>query len=31
MSWAEPKDVIDDAAPTKCKLVPYDKVPTVDA
>ena len=31
MSWAEPKDVLDDAAPGKCKLVPYDKVPSVDA
>jgi branched-chain amino acid transport system substrate-binding protein len=31
LSWAEPKDVIDDAAPGKCKLTPYDKVPSVDA
>ena len=31
MSWAEPKDVMDDDAPKKCKLVPHDKVPSVDA
>ena len=31
LSWAEPKDVMDDAAPGKCKLIPYDKVPSVDA
>jgi branched-chain amino acid transport system substrate-binding protein len=31
LSWAEPKDVMDDAAPTKCKLVPYEQVPSVDA
>jgi branched-chain amino acid transport system substrate-binding protein len=28
ISWTEPKAVVDDAAPTKCKLAPYDKVPT---
>ena len=28
LSWSEPASVIDDAAPTKCKLVAYDKVPT---
>jgi hypothetical protein len=31
LSWAEPKAVEDDVAPTKCKLIPYDKVPTVDS
>jgi len=25
------EDVADDVAPTKCKLVPYEQVPTVDA
>jgi branched-chain amino acid transport system substrate-binding protein len=28
ISWSEPKSVVDDAAPGKCKLVAYDKVPT---
>ncbi|MBL8670510.1 MAG: ABC transporter substrate-binding protein [Alphaproteobacteria bacterium] len=28
LSWTKPDDAKDDAAPTKCKLVPYDKVPT---
>lgn len=28
VSWSEPKSVMDDAAPTKCKLVAYDQVPT---
>jgi branched-chain amino acid transport system substrate-binding protein len=28
LSWAPPKDVTDDDAAGKCKLVPYDKVPT---
>ena len=28
LSWSEPMSVIDDAAPTKCKLVPYSQVPT---
>lgn len=31
LSWTEPKAAEDEVAPTKCKLVPYDKVPTVDA
>jgi len=31
LSWAESKDVVDDVAPTKCKLVPYEQVPSVDA
>jgi branched-chain amino acid transport system substrate-binding protein len=31
LSWAEPKDVVDDVAPTKCKLAPYEQVPSVDA
>jgi branched-chain amino acid transport system substrate-binding protein len=31
VSWTEPKLVADDAAPGKCKLVPYDKVPSVDS
>ena len=31
ISWAEPKAVEDDVAPTKCKLIPYEQVPTVDA
>jgi branched-chain amino acid transport system substrate-binding protein len=31
LSWAEPKAVEDDVAPAKCKLIPYDKVPTVDS
>ena len=28
ISWSEPKSVTDDDAPGKCKLVPYDQVPT---
>jgi len=28
ISWTEPKAVTDDAAPGKCKLVAYEKVPT---
>jgi branched-chain amino acid transport system substrate-binding protein len=28
ISWTDPKTAEDDAAPTKCKLAPYDKVPT---
>jgi branched-chain amino acid transport system substrate-binding protein len=28
ISWSDPKSVMDDAAPTKCKLVAYDRVPT---
>ncbi len=28
ISWTEPKTAEDDAAPAKCKLAPYDKVPT---
>jgi branched-chain amino acid transport system substrate-binding protein len=31
ISWTEPKAAEDDAAPTKCKLTPYEQVPTVDA
>jgi branched-chain amino acid transport system substrate-binding protein len=31
ISWTEPKQALDDAAPGKCKLVPYDKVPSVDS
>lgn len=31
LSQAEPKDVLDDVAPTKCKLAPYEQVPSVDA
>ncbi len=27
ISWTDPKTAEDDAAPTKCKLVPYEKVP----
>ena len=27
ISWTDPKTAEDDAAPTKCKLAPYDKVP----
>jgi len=27
ISWTDPKTAEDDAAPAKCKLVPYDKVP----
>jgi branched-chain amino acid transport system substrate-binding protein len=28
VSWSEPKSTLDDAAPGKCKLVPYEQVPT---
>ncbi|TKT70507.1 twin-arginine translocation signal domain-containing protein [Afipia massiliensis] len=28
VAWAEPKDATDDAAAGKCKLVPYEQVPT---
>jgi branched-chain amino acid transport system substrate-binding protein len=28
VSWSEPKSTLDDAAPAKCKLVPYEQVPT---
>jgi branched-chain amino acid transport system substrate-binding protein len=31
LSWTDPKSVEDDLAPTKCKLTPYEQVPTVDA
>ena len=31
VSWTEPKQVEDDAAPGKCKLVPHEQVRTVDA
>lgn len=31
LSWTRPQDVVDDAAAGKCKLVPHDQVPTVDA
>src|SRR5688572_15544667 len=31
LSWTEPKDVEDEAAPGKCKLVPHEQVRTVDA
>ena len=31
ISWTKPEDALDDAAAGKCKLVPYDQVPTVDA
>jgi branched-chain amino acid transport system substrate-binding protein len=31
ISWSEPSAVEDDAAPGKCKLVPYEQVPTVDS
>jgi branched-chain amino acid transport system substrate-binding protein len=31
ISWTEPKAVEDDVAPTKCKLIPYEQVPTVDS
>ena len=30
LSWTDPKVAEDDAAPGKCKLVPYEQVPTVD-
>ncbi|CAN5452267.1 hypothetical protein BH10PSE11_BH10PSE11_17910 [soil metagenome] len=28
VAWAEPKDAVDDAAAGKCKLVPYEQVPS---
>lgn len=28
VSWSDPKSTLDDAAPAKCKLVPYEQVPT---
>jgi len=31
ISWTKPEDALDDAAPGKCKLTPYEQVPTVDA
>jgi branched-chain amino acid transport system substrate-binding protein len=31
LSWTEPRDVEDDAAQGKCKLVPHEQVRTVDA
>lgn len=31
ISWTEPKAALDDAAATKCKLVPYEQVPSVDS
>jgi branched-chain amino acid transport system substrate-binding protein len=31
ISWTEPKNALDDAAPTKCKLVPFEQVPSVDS
>ncbi|MBT9290942.1 ABC transporter substrate-binding protein [Prosthecodimorpha staleyi] len=31
LSWTRPQDVVDEAAAGKCKLVPHDQVPTVDA
>jgi len=31
LSWTDPKSVEDDVAPTKCKLVPYEQVPSVDS
>ena len=31
ISWTKPEDALDDAAAAKCKLVPYEQVPTVDA
>jgi branched-chain amino acid transport system substrate-binding protein len=31
ISWIEPKTAADDAAPGKCKLIPYEQVPTVDS
>jgi branched-chain amino acid transport system substrate-binding protein len=31
ISWTKPEDALDDAAASKCKLVPYEQVPTVDA
>ena len=31
ISWTEPKDAADTDATAKCKLVPYEQVPTVDS
>ena len=31
ISWTKPKAALDDAAPAKCKLKPYEQVPTFDA
>jgi branched-chain amino acid transport system substrate-binding protein len=31
ISWTEPAAAADDAAPGKCKLVPYEQVPSVDS
>jgi branched-chain amino acid transport system substrate-binding protein len=31
ISWTEPKAVEDDAAPGKCRLAPYEQVPSVDS
>jgi branched-chain amino acid transport system substrate-binding protein len=31
ISWTKPEDALDDAAAGRCKLVPYEQVPTVDA
>jgi branched-chain amino acid transport system substrate-binding protein len=31
ISWTKPEDALDDAAPGKCKLTPYEQVPAVDA
>ena len=31
ISWTEPKSAADDTAPGKCKLTPYEQVPTVDS
>lgn len=28
LSWTKPEDAADDAAPTKCKLKPYEDIPT---
>jgi branched-chain amino acid transport system substrate-binding protein len=31
LSWTKPEDARDDAAAAKCKLIPHEQVPTVDA
>ncbi|MGE3144032.1 MAG: ABC transporter substrate-binding protein [Pseudorhodoplanes sp.] len=31
ISWTEPKNALDDAAPAKCKLAPFEQVPSVDS
>jgi branched-chain amino acid transport system substrate-binding protein len=31
ISWTEPKNALDDAAPGKCKLTPFEQVPSVDS